>query len=67
MATKSTAAHRQKDMMEGTNTEQPLVSFEAGLIGIALELSKYSRDLTAIAARWEANYLQTMQSYGVGK
>lgn len=56
-----------KDMMEGTNTEQPLVAFEAGLVGIALEMSKKSRELTSEAAQWEANYVQVTQSFQAGK
>jgi len=55
------------DLMKGWNTEQPLLGFESGFLGTALELSKYLRKLTAKAAQWEANYLQTMQSYGAGK
>lgn len=52
-----------KDMMEGINTEQPLLSFEAGLLGLAFELSQYSRQLTSEIAQWEANYLQVLQAY----
>jgi hypothetical protein len=52
-----------KDMMDGTNTEQPLVTFEMRLLGIPLELSQKSRELTQEAAQWEANYVQTMQTY----
>ncbi len=55
-----------KDMMEGTNTEQPLLGFEASLLGIALELSQKSKELTNHAAYWEANYLQAMKSYNEG-
>lgn len=51
-----------KDMMEGTNTEQPLLAFEASLLGLALNLSQKSRELTGEAARWEANYVQAMHS-----
>jgi hypothetical protein len=50
-------------MMDGTNSEQPLVTFEMRLLGIALELSQKSRELTQEAAQWEANYVQTMQTY----
>lgn len=52
-----------KDMMEATNTEQPLLGFETGLLGIGLQLSEYSKEITKKAATWEANYLQTMQTY----
>lgn len=52
-----------KDLLEGTNTEQPLVAFEAGLLGVALELSTKLRELTKQAAQWETNYVQTMQTY----
>lgn len=52
-----------KDMMEATNTEQSLLAFEAGLLGIGLQLSEYSKEITKKAATWEANYLQTMQTY----
>lgn len=52
-----------KDMMEATNTEQPLLAFEAGLIGIGLQLSEYAKEITKKAATWEANYLKTIETY----
>jgi hypothetical protein len=52
-----------KDLMEGTNTEQSLIGFESSLMGIALELSSKSRELTKEAAQWEANLVQITQSY----
>ncbi|MBI1224830.1 MAG: hypothetical protein GC192_06300 [Bacteroidetes bacterium] len=51
-----------KDMMEATNTEQPLLAFEAGLLSIGLQLSDYSKEITKKAANWEANYLQTIEN-----
>ncbi len=56
-----------KDVLEATNTEQPLLAFETGLLSLALELSEKSRELTSNAARWEANYVQVMQSCQAGK
>lgn len=52
-----------KDMMEATNTEQPLLGFEMSLIGTALQLNDYSKEITQKTAQWEANYLQAMQIY----
>lgn len=52
-----------KDMMEATNTEQPLLSFESGLLGLGLQLSGYAKEITKEAANWQANYLKTLETY----
>jgi hypothetical protein len=51
------------DIMHSYNTEIPLVSLESSLVGIGLELSKWSREFTGKCASWEQNYLQTIQNY----
>lgn len=52
-----------KDMLEATNTEQPLLSFESSLLGLGLQLSGYAKDITKEAANWQTNYLRTLETY----
>jgi hypothetical protein len=50
-------------MLEATNTEQPLLSFESSLLGLGLQLSGYAKDITKEAANWQTNYLRTLETY----
>ena len=47
------------DQMQGTETESMFANFEMGLLGLAQELAKYSKESVQEAAQWEKNLLET--------
>ncbi|MCK6693057.1 MAG: hypothetical protein L6Q97_13280 [Thermoanaerobaculia bacterium] len=52
------------DQMQGTETESLFANFEMGLLGLAQELAKYSRESVQEAAQWEKNLQETKSGYG---
>lgn len=58
-------AHKQDingnmtDQIQGTETESLFAGFEMGLLGLAQDLAKYSKESVQEAAQWERNLLET--------
>jgi hypothetical protein len=53
------------DYLNSTYTEQEVATFEAGLLGLAADLTETSKQLTKEIAGWEQQYRQKLSSYGV--
>lgn len=63
------AAHKQEingnvaDQMQGTETESLFIGLEGGLLDLALELVKHSKESVKEAAQWEKHLLETKSGY----